>query len=108
MRKTYTGSKIPNYTPVYPKQLVHIHVAILAPDAGNFESISSENSIDYKQHFFMNYYCCLGRSMLVQLLREQEDTKGEKNRDRGLITNESVLKQEQDTASRGTYAWEDP
>ena len=45
--------------------------------------------------------------MLVQLLREQEDTKGEKNRDRGLITNESVLKQEQDTASRGTYEWED-
>ena len=45
--------------------------------------------------------------MLVQLLREEEDTKGEKNRDRGLITNESVLKQEQDTASRGTYEWED-
>ena len=45
--------------------------------------------------------------MLVQLLREEEDTKGEKNRDRGLITNESVLKQEQDTASRGTCEWEE-
>ena len=46
--------------------------------------------------------------MLVQLLREEEDTKGEKNRDRGLITNESVLKQEQDTTSRGAYEREDP
>ena len=39
-------------------------------------------------------------------MREQEDTKGDKNRDRGLIRNESVLKQEQDTASRGTCEWE--
>ena len=62
--------------------------------------------MDYKQHFFM-YYRYLGGSMLVELLREQEDTKGEKNRDTGLITNEGVLKKQQGTASRGTYEWED-
>ena len=53
-----------NYTPVDPKQFFHIHVVILAPDAGNFESISMGNSMNYKQHVFM-YYCYLGGSMLV-------------------------------------------
>ena len=53
-----------NYTPGDPKQLFHIHVVILAPDVGIFESISIENSMDYKQHFFM-YYRYLGGSMLV-------------------------------------------
>ena len=53
-----------NYTPVDPKQFFHIHVVILAPDVGNFESISMGNSMNYKQHVFM--YCCyLGGSMLV-------------------------------------------
>ena len=54
----------PNYTPVDPKQFFHIHVVILAPDLGNFESISMGNSMNYKQHVFM-YYCYLGGSMLV-------------------------------------------
>ena len=103
----YESISIDNYTPVDPKQLFHIHVVILAPDFGIFESISIENSMDYKQHFFM-YYCYLGGSMLVQVLREREDTKGEKSRDTGLITNEGVLKKEQDTASRGKDEWEDP
>ena len=53
-----------NYTPVDPKQFFHIHVVILAPDVGNFESISMGNSMNYKQHVFM-YYCYLGGSMLV-------------------------------------------
>ena len=53
-----------NYTPVDPKQFFHIHVVILAPDLGNFESISMGNSMNYKQHVFM-YYCYLGGSMLV-------------------------------------------
>ena len=48
-----------NYTPVDPKQFFHIHVVILAPDVGNFESISMGNSMNYKQHVFM-YYCYLG------------------------------------------------
>ena len=52
------------YTPVDPKQFFHIHVVILAPDVGNFESISMGNSMNYKQHVFM-YYCYLGGSMLV-------------------------------------------
>ena len=55
---------IKNYTPVDPKQFFHIHVVILAPDVGNFESISMGNSVNYKQHVFM-YYCYLGGSMLV-------------------------------------------
>ena len=53
-----------NYTPVDPKQFFHIHVVILAPDFGNFESVSMGNSMNYKQHVFM-YYCYLGGSMLV-------------------------------------------
>ena len=53
-----------NYTPVDPKQFLQNHVVMLAPDVGKFESISTENSMDYKQHLFM-YYCYLGGSMLV-------------------------------------------
>ena len=59
-----TNHKWSHYTPVDPKQFFHIHVVLLAPDVGNFESISMGNSMNYKQHVFM-YYCYLGGSMLV-------------------------------------------
>ena len=61
---SYIDSICIYYTPVDPKQFFHIHVVILAPDVGNFESISMGNSMNYKQHVFM-YYCYLGGSMLV-------------------------------------------
>ena len=63
-REAHFEVKSVNYTPVDPKQFFHIHVVILAPDVGNFESISMGNSMNYKQHVFM-YYCYLGGSMLV-------------------------------------------
>ena len=42
-RKTISFHLSTNYTPAGPKQFLHIHVAILGPDVGNFESISVEN-----------------------------------------------------------------
>ena len=60
-----------NYTPVDPKQLFHNHVVILTVAIGGiYAGVNFERT---------------------------ECTKAEKNSYRGLITNESVLKQEQDS-----------
>ena len=99
---------MPKLHPRRPQQFFHIHGVILAPDVGNFESISIGNSMNYKQHVFMHYILLSGGIYAGVTPERRRRHEGRKNRDRGLITNENVLKQEQDTATRGTYEWEDP
>ena len=53
-------------------------VVILAPGVAIFQSISSENSMNHKQRFFI----LLLSGIYAGATPEQENTQGEKNRDK--------------------------